>query len=303
MARGTLEDEAKEMAARIVELEARLVDANFGRAAAENASVADMYKRQDAEKRVVELEERVSHAEIARDNAITMRDEVMAQKKQAGESAGRRIEALIRLGRHYAKGVEVLVPNVMELFEHDLAAILEKNAPDSTPVKASDLVRRFCVEHGEHAGTRCPECVAARRKSTIAASVSGDDPKMVADVVATAKHVLDSLPPPSEVERRCELCGLPVDACSCVKCGGCNEMKDEGECRYLPKARMWLCKACDTPPTSLTDRIVTLKATLDAMRSEYALKNNMSVEDVVIIDGKPEYRPKKDAPSSTKGPK
>ncbi len=83
--------------------------------------------------RVTALEERVAHAEVARDNALVMRDEVMALKQRAGESAGRRIEALIKLARHYAHQAETgLVGNARTLVEDDLASILAKDAPAPT---------------------------------------------------------------------------------------------------------------------------------------------------------------------------
>lgn len=45
----------------------------------------------------LELQERVAHAELARDNALAMRDEARARSKQARESAGRRISELLDL--------------------------------------------------------------------------------------------------------------------------------------------------------------------------------------------------------------
>lgn len=45
----------------------------------------------------IALEERVAHAELARDNACAQRDEVLARSKASRASAGRRIGELMDL--------------------------------------------------------------------------------------------------------------------------------------------------------------------------------------------------------------
>lgn len=54
------------------------------------------------EKAVVKLQERVAHAELARDNAIAQRDAVQERAKAKAQSAGQRISALVALAREHA---------------------------------------------------------------------------------------------------------------------------------------------------------------------------------------------------------
>jgi hypothetical protein len=58
------------------------------------------------------LEERVTFAEQARDNALSMRDAADARRKLAGESAGRRIKELVKLARHLAAHHPVMCTEV-----------------------------------------------------------------------------------------------------------------------------------------------------------------------------------------------
>ena len=58
--------------------------------------------RSRLQQRITQLEERVAHAEMARDNAIVMRDEVQARAKIAGQSAGARIAKFMALVRSLA---------------------------------------------------------------------------------------------------------------------------------------------------------------------------------------------------------
>lgn len=72
-----------------------------------------------------ELQERVAFAELARDNAVTLRDEVDRRRKQSGESAGKRIAALTQLVRAYAKLVTTNTGNTIGTdVEEKLAEIL-----------------------------------------------------------------------------------------------------------------------------------------------------------------------------------
>lgn len=104
---------------------------------------------QDDITKIRELEERVAHAEIARDNALAMRDEAQRMKKQAGESAGRRIEALIALARTYASAASLGTQEdtgaaMMEDFEAKIRNILAKEPPSVAIVvgeRLDDLVR------------------------------------------------------------------------------------------------------------------------------------------------------------------
>ncbi len=101
-------------------------------------------------KRIKDLEERIAFTEVARDNALVMRDEVQTRAKLSGQSAGRRINELVALVRHSASFIEADV--VKGTIEQRLVEILGKNdgrldQPAATAVRVE----------------KCPECQGLTR--------------------------------------------------------------------------------------------------------------------------------------------
>ncbi len=78
-----------------------------------------------------ELQERIAYAEQARDNAVASREEVDERRKKSGDSAGKRIAALTRLVRKYAKFAPVGNNSETEIAEI-LSNVVTNRTPDGT---------------------------------------------------------------------------------------------------------------------------------------------------------------------------
>jgi len=97
----------------------------------QNWDVADALDRADslAESTILNLEERIAYLERARDNVAAQRDETQAKSKRARESAGRRIEGLMRV--------------IDELCEHIELSVVNAKAEPSIVKRAHETVREI----------------------------------------------------------------------------------------------------------------------------------------------------------------
>jgi len=89
---------------------------------------------EDVPDRTTTLQERVAFAEQGRDNAIAMRDASDAHRRRAGESAGRRVNALVHLVRY----MDSTPPPYF--VEARLAEIFKKEIGETTTVVAIERV-------------------------------------------------------------------------------------------------------------------------------------------------------------------